>query len=97
MAEREQIPFYFVHYVTIRFHWWRGANLTTETIEYRGQTFPVIRCKENKQKQTWSFYCQYCKTFHRHGAGEGHRNAHCHNSSSPYYMKGYYLKLEGMQ
>lgn len=36
------------------------------------------------------FWCPYCKKWHYHGIGEGHRIAHCHNS--PYNKTGYIIK-----
>jgi len=54
---------------------------------------------------TWRVWCRYCKKFHTHGAGPGHRVAHCHDRydkrrnpwlraklpDSLYQIKGYYL------
>jgi len=54
---------------------------------------PTIECRDIGRGQ-WAFYCQYCGTDHVHGAGEGHRVAHCHNSDSPCRKTGYYIKLE---
>ena len=39
------------------------------------------------------FVCKYCRKIHRHGRGEGHRVAHCHNEKSGYEQTGYVLKL----
>jgi len=43
----------------------------------------------------WLIWCKYCQTWHRHGAGEGHREAHCNDSSSPYWKTGYNLSYAG--
>ncbi|CKH71747.1 Uncharacterised protein [Streptococcus pneumoniae] len=34
----------------------------------------------------------YCRKFHHHGTGEGHRDAHCFEEDSPYIRTGYVLK-----
>lgn len=39
-------------------------------------------------------YCDFCKTYHLHGRGEGHREAHCNDPTSPYRKTGYILALE---
>lgn len=36
------------------------------------------------------FWCPYCKKWHYHGIGEGHRNAHC--DDSPFNKTGYIIK-----
>jgi hypothetical protein len=37
------------------------------------------------------FWCPHCRAKHYHGAGDGHRTAHCTNSNSPYRKTGYYV------
>lgn len=39
----------------------------------------------------WKFYCIFCKKYHLHGEGLGHRVAHCFSEKSPYYETGYNL------
>jgi hypothetical protein len=36
-------------------------------------------------------WCHYCVRFHQHGAGYGHRAAHCRRDDSPYLRTGYVL------
>jgi hypothetical protein len=43
----------------------------------------------------WLVWCKYCKTWHSHGAVEGHREAHCQDSNSPYWRTGYNLAFAG--
>lgn len=50
---------------------------------------PVFLCKPGAL--TWSFRCPYCCTVHTHGAGAGHRVAHC--AGGPYKARGYVLAL----
>lgn len=38
------------------------------------------------------FLCPYCKKYHLHGRGEGHRVEHC-DRITPFSKKGYYLRL----
>ena len=40
-------------------------------------------------------WCKHCKKWHRHGAAEGHREAHCNDSASPYWKTGYNLAYAG--
>ena len=43
----------------------------------------------------WRVWCAHCCRWHQHGAGEGHREAHCHDPASPYERSGYNLALAG--
>lgn len=37
-------------------------------------------------------YCVFCKAWHRHGQGNGHRVTHCTVSrNTPHYDHGYYI------
>jgi hypothetical protein len=42
------------------------------------------------------FWCIWCKVWHAHGRGAGHRVAHCFNERSPYIATGYILKPVGL-
>jgi hypothetical protein len=41
----------------------------------------------------WRVWCRHCGTWHHHGLAEGHREAHCRDSSGPYWRSGYNLAL----
>ena len=41
----------------------------------------------------WRVWCKHCQSWHFHGPAEGHREAHCHDSNSPYWRSGYNLAL----
>lgn len=43
----------------------------------------------------WWVWCPWCAALHCHGAGPGHRTAHCREADSPYRQSGYVLKLTG--
>jgi hypothetical protein len=43
----------------------------------------------------WVVWCEHCRKWHHHGAAEGHREAHCKDSSSPYWKQGYNLAFAG--
>jgi hypothetical protein len=43
----------------------------------------------------WLVWCDHCDVYHRHGPAEGHREAHCNDSASPYWNTGYNLALAG--
>lgn len=61
--------------------------------KYADEHIPVIECIPRKDFPTGlRFYCAFCKRYHNHGEGEGHRIAHCHNSESPFDKTGYILK-----
>lgn len=40
-------------------------------------------------------WCEYCEEVHRHGAGDGHRCAHCSIGDSGHQRFGYVLKIQG--
>ena len=42
----------------------------------------------------WSFWCPFCRTWHRHGPGAGHKVAHCTEPDSPFKKTGYHVRLE---
>ena len=43
----------------------------------------------------WVVWCKHCRKWHRHGAAEGHREAHCEDRHSPYWKTGYNLAYAG--
>jgi hypothetical protein len=43
---------------------------------------------------TWRFWCDHCQRSHIHGAGAGHRVAHCDKPGSPYERIGYFIALK---
>ncbi|RXJ15193.1 hypothetical protein ETJ91_22615 [Bacillus albus] len=53
---------------------------------------PSVLAIERDEKGNLSTWCQYCRKFHHHGIGEGHRDAHCIEEDSPYTRTGYVLK-----
>lgn len=55
---------------------------------------PTMLCKPHGKDQ-WKFKCPYCKRNHYHGSARGgHRVAHCMDPKSPFYVTGYYIKLD---
>jgi hypothetical protein len=60
---------------------------------------PTVYCEEIKPRrpqdcETWRFWCDHCNKWHSHGAGAGHRLAHCHKPGSPYERTGYFIELK---
>jgi hypothetical protein len=60
---------------------------------------PVVLCEKVAPSRpgevwTWKFWCPFCARYHTHGAGYGHRVAHCGDHRSPFYETGYVLKLD---
>ncbi len=56
------------------------------------RNLPVVLC-ESVSAATWRFWCPFCRKYHTHGAGEGHRAAHCINLASPFVATGYLVRL----
>lgn len=59
-----------------------------------GDSAPVVPAFATGDKQ-WAMVCVFCRRWHFHGAGAGHRAAHCHIDSSPYCKRGYILEYAG--
>lgn len=59
------------------------------------KTYPVLLSIHQVVNGTEYFraWCPFCKKWHYHGPGEGHRVAHCGDESrSPFRETGYILK-----
>lgn len=55
---------------------------------------PRFKC-ETDEYGCWYFECPHCHDRHTHGAGAGHRSAHCDVlSGSPFLESGYYITQE---
>lgn len=54
--------------------------------------YPVLAAVERNAEGHLSAWCPFCRRWHHHGAGEGHRVAHCINPESPFHKTGYILK-----
>jgi|GEM_PF-2785383 len=56
---------------------------------------PVIKCLPRVLIYGYGmkFWCPYCKTWHLHGIGNGHRVEHCTAINSPFKEHGYFLKM----
>jgi hypothetical protein len=84
--------------ITVNLLFCKQHSLIFEAFEHcKGVVFkepPIIKCRYSRIHDTYSFFCKYCGAVHTHGAGDGHRNAHCnsHRSLSPYRNIGYILK-----
>ena len=69
--------------------------------EIKFSKIPIVQAEPDNWGML-TFYCEYCKTEHRHGIGEGDRAAHCSRtlhkrgreipSNSPFIECGYILK-----
>lgn len=53
---------------------------------------PTLQGFERNKEGMLSAWCPFCKKFHHHGIGEGHRIAHCSNEESPFNQTGYVIK-----
>jgi hypothetical protein len=58
---------------------------------------PVLSAYETvvEEATLWAVWCKHCQAWHYHGAGEGHREAHCKSQESPYWKSGYNLAYAG--
>lgn len=55
--------------------------------------YPVIKALPHPELHgAFMFWCPFCKKWHTHGIGEGHRCAHCHHKDSPFDKTGYIIK-----
>jgi hypothetical protein len=54
--------------------------------------YPTVLCEPHFAQ--WRFWCRFCRRYHLHSAGEGHRVAHCVDDQSPYRRTGYVLALD---
>lgn len=61
--------------------------MTTET------PIPTVKATATAGGSQWSIWCVYCDREHLHGAGSGHRVAHCTSPTSPYLRTGYVIEL----
>lgn len=41
------------------------------------EAFIPVLAAFHASEATWEVWCEHCRAWHRHGAGEGHRAAHC--------------------
>jgi hypothetical protein len=56
--------------------------------------FPLIKCLPREDFDGGlKFWCPFCRKWHRHGRGDGHRSAHCTASNSPFNAHGYFIEL----
>jgi hypothetical protein len=68
-------------------------SLTTEEADSDG--YPILPAYIRDGHGYLSVWCRYCKKFHQHGQGDGHRVAHCLSDASPYRTTGYILRTVG--
>jgi hypothetical protein len=87
-------------------------KIYTDSGEKTVEGIPIMNTKKmpyifkGKELYRQKFWCPFCKEWHTHGVGEGHRQAHCHPQvknkntkiqeyvDSPYEKTGYYLRLK---
>ena len=55
--------------------------------------YPLFLCEPSADGRQWVFWCPFCHVWHAHGAGPGHRCAHCFRGDSPLQNTGYLLRL----
>ena len=54
------------------------------------EEMPMFKCFPREQDtRMLQFWCPFCRKFHKHGRGPGHRAAHCVGTSSPLNKTGY--------
>lgn len=70
----------------------KTSNKKVEVEKMAIKKVPIVLAIERDEKGNLSTWCQYCRKFHHHGIGEGHRDAHCFEEDSPYIRTGYILK-----
>ena len=74
----------------------KKEKLKSKKLPIIGETkegYPIIQCEfRDDFFRGLMFYCPYCKRYHLHGRGEGHRSGHCSNKNSPICNLDYVLK-----
>ncbi len=63
-------------------------------IDLDAPVLPVYQVRVNGGVR-WIVWCKYCHIWHWHSLAEGHREAHCNDSNSPYWKTGYNLAYDG--
>ena len=70
------------------------GHMFQKSKEFGDKNIPIILCEKRTDINFgMKFYCDFCKTNHLHGDGDGHRAAHCHNQNSPFDVTGYIITL----
>lgn len=62
-------------------------------IDIEAPVLPAYAVSHNGALRWW-VWCNACRDWHTHGAGEGHREAHC-SGETRYSRTGYNLALAG--
>ncbi len=58
------------------------------------EEIPLIKCLPRTDFEGgMKFWCPWCKKWHLHGIGDGHRAEHCTVDNSPFKAHGYVIKL----
>ena len=60
--------------------------------EIDAQGFPILDAYDRLDGYGLAVWCRYCRKWHVHGHGSGHRVEHCHIEDSPYRKTGYILR-----
>lgn len=56
--------------------------------------FPVIKCLPRPDfLGGMMFWCPFCRTWHYHGRGNGHRVSHCRGENTPFTQSGYKIRM----
>jgi len=63
-------------------------------IDLDAPTLPAWELILADDSVAWLVWCRHCELWHEHGAGDGHRVAHC-RGETPYSRTGYNLALRG--
>ena len=65
----------------------------TAVIDLDAPVLPAYKARIGTVR--WLVWCKHCQVWHQHGPAEGHREAHCNDSASPYWRTGYNLAYAG--
>ena len=75
------------------FQWQTGIRWYSSSLDKnKSILIPIVECL--LYRNSFVFYCQYCKTLHSHGPRPGLRSAHCTNRNSKFIQTGYFLQLK---
>lgn len=66
--------------------------MNTVILGYNARAEPLILCEWRPDFiGGLRFWCEWCRRWHQHGRGAGHRAAHCSSDKSPCFGKDYVL------
>lgn len=68
-------------------------EIRSKVNKMKDKDYPIVLTEDRDDGvEGQMFWCPFCKKYHYHGEGDGHRTAHCDNPNSPWLDTGYIVK-----